>query len=456
MSHTKTCLLTVILLTLLYFGARLPFYQQLPIGEEGLFANMFYNHPTAPNYLLLARIEGRDLYYPFNHPSAPCWIISMAGRFFSAFLPPSRAPEAAVIFLVRWAFSLFQFFIFLLLTISLFLRKDGSPPRLATVLPFAVIISPLAVSSSLVLHVDGSVGVLMAGLVSLAWLAKQKGFFSTRMNGLLISSSSFFLGLGKQEWSLAFGAAAIVTLMYTAARRPAGAKSHAYLIYGLAGCLAGNLLGYAIDPVNYLGGISILFLRSNEFRALSWSDPQTVFFILFRLWMLFTLLSLIVVALALLLKNQAGAAWFSFLFAFFLFLGFLPGLFAQGFAFRYYAPALVSITIAVIGLLPAAPGRWLKTTLLLLCALFIANYGLFAYVAARHQLSVTDGFGLPVKAYFPEAAQIAAHAKENNCVPVLPSWMRYRMPAADFVVPSLSREDAEKLVAQHGKSVCSF
>ncbi len=95
--------------SLLYFGVRVPYYSHPIIGEEGLFADLFYAQPPGPDKLLLAKINGEEIYTAFNHPVPPYSFLAAIGKITNLVIPNSALDEVSKVRLIRFVFSLFQY-----------------------------------------------------------------------------------------------------------------------------------------------------------------------------------------------------------------------------------------------------------------------------------------------------------------------------------------------------------
>lgn len=433
-----------------YFGGRAAFLAQPPIGEEGIFADLFYSRPAGPAYLLLGRIDGREIREPFNHPAPPYELLSALGGVARAVFGLQSFQEWTWIFIARSAFAGFQFVVLFLLGVVVLTAPDQEKRPLLLALILAAGLSPLAVSSSINLYLDGSVGALAAGLFALAVGLEIRGRGSERARLLLVGLAAFGVGLGKQEWSLALlGAAAATALVWFAVFRTKMPRA-ALLLVAVVGCVGGNLVSYGFDPVNYLGHLT--FYQNAD--QLPWSGLHPGRALLRRLSMLLAPLLLAVLGGWFAARRRTPTALFGYFFALFLLAGFLPNLATAGFAFRYFAPALAALIVAVPLLAPEKPGRAQQALLAAGVLIFAVQFAFFRQTAVERHLSVTDGFGLPVAAYYPQKAAMVAAARARGCVPILPAWVKFQFPETDFVIPSVDAAAAERLIRERGKTLC--
>ena len=450
MRRLATILLWLAICAGAYFGGRAAFLAQPPIGEEGIFANLFYSRPAGPAYLLLGRIDGREIREPFNHPAPPYELLSALGGVARAVFGLRTFQEWTWIFVARLAFAGFLFVVLFLLGLAVLTAPEQEKRPLLLALILAAGLSPLAISSSVNLYLDGSVGALAAGLFALAVGMEIRGRGGARARLLLVGLTAFGVGLGKQEWSLALVGAAVATAVVWRVVFRTKTPHAALLLVAVAGCVGGNLASYGFDPVNYLGHLT--FYQNAD--QLPWSGLHPTRALLARLWILLAPLFLAALGAWFAARRRTPAALLGYWFALFLLLGFLPNLATAGFAFRYFAPALAALIVAVVLLAPEKPGRIQQALLAAGVVVFTVQFAFFRQAAVERHLSVTDGFGLPVAAYFPQKAQMVAAARARGCVPILPAWVKFQFPETDFVIPSVDAAAAERLISERGKALC--
>ena len=139
-----------------------------------------------------------------------------------------------------------------------------------------------AILYSTSLQVDGSVGSLLTGLLALSLLAYRYKLIETRKSLLLVFACALFYGFGKNEWTLAFLAALIVSFIFVFVRKNAFTGNFRSVIsllsIALAGLLVGNLISYLFDPINYMGGFGVANSLGkpslNIFEIMSWTPLE--------------------------------------------------------------------------------------------------------------------------------------------------------------------------------------
>lgn len=502
----------LITFVVVYFLIRAPYYGQKLVNEEGMFAYLFVQQPVGPDYGLYGRINGREILGPLQHPALlyePMrWLGAQAERFFDL----QTLSEGEQTFIMRLSFSLFQLSLWILLLL-LVLCKPRIPKKIQGVefreevvrkvshqadreflsslyqpdhdetyalkktltknekrsvlrilttagyllpVPYLVLlifilsISPLAVVTSTQLHVDGSVGVWLVGLLSLgfyaAFLSNRRGLWQSNF---FICIGSFAVALGKNEWSLAllfalvlFVAGAIVPhLMHPPARRSMQP------VYGVArfsffGIILGNAVSYFFDPLNYRGGFDVMFLFSQSSVAQPHVFARWINFFLALFPYLFTLIILFFASTFILfarLKKTDAIPPILFLLFFYstvLFVGYL--LFPWNASARYFAPALIAFSIVITALSQLLPQRYKRIGVLALSAILFNHALIFFLSPNGNRVNRNGGIN-------PQA-----------CVQLLDVADGYLNQQTDFISISFGQEYAEKLARQYGKSLCVY
>ena len=250
-----------------FFSFRMPFYNQELVGEEGIFAHLFINEVQKPNYLLISRIDGVNLMGASQHPAPMYMAINSAGRFTRQFIDFTRLDELGAAFVLRVIFSL----PLLLLGISgiLYVYKQcNSNLYYWLALMLAFITSPVVLVTSTELQVDASFGIGIFGV----WAVTIALLTGRRTGGYRVQAALFFLcnliaALGKNEWSLILLLSLLLATLYVVLRGrgiPHLKEQLAVLFFGFAGLVAGNLLSYWYDPLNYVMGFELMSSMSKN------------------------------------------------------------------------------------------------------------------------------------------------------------------------------------------------
>lgn len=150
----------------------------------------------------------------------------------------------------------------LLCLVVVFSHADISDPTRISLLLFIGIlaVSTLAIETSISLHVDGSVGSFLPGIFVVTVAAYHHKIFPRRVSLIGIFLASVLYGLGKTEWNLALLGAILVTGAYNFLQFKVGKNKPDNSVPGITftGILAGNLLSYAFDRANFVGGYYVM------------------------------------------------------------------------------------------------------------------------------------------------------------------------------------------------------
>ena len=277
--------LFLVLLMLLYFLVRIPFYGIAPFYEEGCFTELFYNHMVNPDYIFWAKIDGVKLYHAPLHPALIYEIISSYGKLWQVLVPPLASWDTIALgVFARFSFSLIQASIVFALILMLLKQNEAKTPLplIALIMGFCLMSPAILYSTSL--QVDGSVGSLLTGLLVLSLLAYRYKLIETRKSLLLVFACAMFYGFGKNEWTLAFLVALMVSFIFVLIRKSAFTGNFrsaiSLLSYALGGLLVGNLISYSFDPINYMGGFGTAGNLGqpslNIFEIMTWSRWKLV------------------------------------------------------------------------------------------------------------------------------------------------------------------------------------
>lgn len=437
----------ILFYAVLFFVARWHFYKSPLAGEEGMFAELFVNRPEAPDFLIHGRIDGRNLYHWPAHPAGMYYMVEGAGVLFS---PLTNAvlwrDDAQITPVLRFLFSLIQFVLFGWVLLFLIYRKERLS-LLSVLIPVAVMISPTAIITSVNLQLDGSVGILMSGVFAMSLLYVSSSKLEKRMSWILLFVGSFFLALGKQEWSMIALAALVCAGLYMAifrSRDSVNIKADTMMLaVVLAGLAAGNLFSYLLESRCYIGGLKIFWSFSEADKLLEGRfDLQKWLYVTeARLRWICIPLALIGVSSLLAISKIKRLKVIEI---FLLFYGFI--LFAAYFVTswapeaRYFAPSMVVLTITVVALLPSKVNPKLLTSVTVITVLMVAADGLFLY---------NNVVKKPRKPYF-DASRINLGPDQVAILTTAEAWNK---PDIDFVNYNAGKEVVETLARKFNKSL---
>ncbi|MFH1491634.1 MAG: hypothetical protein ABII06_22210 [Pseudomonadota bacterium] len=440
--------LRILVLCLLFFLARFPFYEAPLYDEEGKFALLFVNRPAGPAYNLAARIDGKEVFTIFRHPAAMYEILRWTGALGKKWLVDPPRPDDVVTPRLRVMYSGFQ----LLFWLSLFILTNsflsGLSRNLAFILTAVMMVSPLAVQTSCQLQIDNSVGVLMNGVFALTlfWFS-LRGRNDFRARAVLFAASAF-LALGKQEWTAVLLMALGLWLLYLfLLRQRTGENLSPFFSFTklvIAGLAVGHVVSSAYDPENYWEGMFLMWiLRDSTIASGSKSLHKFLVSLEYRMIFLFTLLALAGIGALLMRSGRKKPHPYLVLLIFFG-LGLFGAFFLVGrnsMELRYFAPSLAVLTVACVALLPrvtrgrVSAGLWVLMGAMILHA---AGFGFLQVQQVPHPPAILK--------------EIAVAAERKPGVPYISSAAAWNKPEIDFVSSSMSWEEALIVVKRHGKT----
>lgn len=466
----------ITLFVALFVAVRLPFYSRAMYNEDGIFADIFINHPAGPAYGQIARINGKDVYTALRHPFAPYEIISGAGYLARPLVDFRGMTDGETTFGLRFIFSLFQLSMWLLLLGALCRRSQGwaFAPELALPLGClaALAVTPLAIHNSIELQLDNTSGILMVGLMGFMFYQWQRRTMSPRALLVLAFLAAAFVGFGKNEWSFAF----IATLLfggfvlwldgrwtrYAAENR----RLHwQMLLLLLAGCLAGNVCSALYDWENYIGGVKLLSGLSHKVNVMKTGDLKGWWQLTARRLPYIYTLAVLLALLLCRLWNRVRSGDFA------AFMGLVyPAVLTVAYAAsywnaepRYFAPAFVGAVFAMAMYMPSLPGPRTRKLLVAVALLLALHSAWFLTVRLRldptyltYQMPVwqivlyTPGPPQPERPFW----EVVEFAQWHKCVPILDIADCYNKPWIDYVGTSLGYDDGLRFVQPAGRTFC--
>ena len=453
MKLTKIVLLSLFIL--LFFALRFPDYSRLPTYEEGMFAEIFYNQPSNPKYLLVGRIDGENIYSAPQHPALMYEILGIYGKIWQHLLPIDNYSPIKLTFVARLAFSLFQSSIFLFMIVLIGKGRSQISEREKYVLLVLGVIflssTPLAIDTSLSLQIDGSVGVLFSGILALALFAYHYQVFPLKISNIVVFLSAIFYGWGKNEWSIAlFGALILsfVALFVKSKRTPNKNTSDvSVLLLVFLGLALGNGISYLFDPPNYLAGFDVMTRIhgvSNYSNLLSLAIarfPSIAVIVVLLIVQLFGLVNNF--------SNTKATQLILFFWGGILFFGFFVSPWASD--LRYFAPSLVVCVVGVMLLMGTFwdnfkqkklfnYGIWLAYIYMATLA-FIQIVGIFSQIPDyQSQVAGFDNVELP-------------NTVNEDCLPIMGVGEAFGQ-GIDFISNALSLDHARLLAEDYKHSLC--
>jgi hypothetical protein len=285
----------------------------------------------------------------------------------------------------------------------------------------------------------------MNGLLGLLLLVRARRSVSAPwfLSALLLAT--FFLSLGKQEWSIVLVIALTMWggyLAFLKLRSEQDVTAEAAMLGVMfVGLVLGHLYSYKVDPVNYLGGSDLIVQMTKTQTVAAESG--------FDVWRKRTGRRLPMLLTNLALIGAAGVVaiprWKSLPPTSLLLLLFGLGLFGAFFVSswetdpRYFAPSLLVLTMSVVAFFPQAIS-W--RTQMTLAGIILFVFGHSAYLFVRSRPMITEPNWL---ARGPQ--------QQENSILLLPTGQGWNKPGIDFAGSSLGFEGAIGFAKKYGKSV---
>jgi hypothetical protein len=448
-------LLVLAVFSLLFFAARLPLFSMGWDGQDanGHDADMFVHQPVKPDYFLLARLGGKDIYLPtLGHPAPIYAMYVLMGKIGAQAIDYRTLSDHHIIVMLKIIAALFQLAIWLPL---LWLIARSCPERTARGLGYFAILayalSPIAIQATNEFQMDSMFGFVMAGGYALALLIFDRNTLPLPASAALVAIAAAFLGLGKNEWSLVLTLACFGSVVLLVIAVPLGylrkQPSQRFLVClcaTMVGLTLGNLASYLFEPTFYNSGWDLLarMVRGESIASKSGRDrfieisrerldyiQVHLFLIGFIGWRLVARRSEIspVIVLASLFGLGLFAAFFISTW------GVFP---------RYFAPALAVLCIVSTWLFIEQPVGRAAT------ALGAAAFVWFAVAGVRY-------------ARKPALAQISVHGTVDvsswvkpGCATLMPVEDAYRRKDVDFVHTGMGYEGAAEIAGQFGGRLC--
>ena len=449
----------ILFFSVFYFTVRAPFFNMGWDGSDanGLDVDMFVNHPQKPNYLLIARMNGSDIYAPaFGHPAPMYGMFISMGYVLQKFENYHNLSDAQIIYRAKVIASIFQLLIFVLLLLIIFKdeKRNISPRKLLLYLGiFLVSLTPLAINNSNEFQIDSLFGLAMVGSYCITLAAYLFKCISGKLFYILLFLSSVFIALGKNEWSLLLIISLIACSVYLLARKYLFKQDddtiEPYKIIGISllGCIFGNVLSYLFEASLYFSGWDLLFRMSKQSSIFSKDGIGKLILVTQdRFIFIASLLAMIAYATFIVIRNikkiDSIVILSYFISVFFFFSFFLS---TWGSFSRYFAPSFAAllITMSVAYIKYQKPFNWKNATLFGL-VLFFITYQSISYISDK-KIKAQHTFGIR------DISEIVA---DKSCVPMIPVEDVYNKKTVDFVHLSMGMEAAKTIAKEYGKEIC--
>jgi hypothetical protein len=423
--------------------ARVPFIHNLLVGEEGCVGFLVAN-PTPASELtaqmkpqcLIGNVGGKLEFVEFERTIVPYRIIeSIAGTVTRPLQILDMTDADARTRTVRLAFlALFAIGV----AGAVWMAAKGG--LVSALIVLYALTTPLAVGASIQPQVDGSVGVLLLGLAG--WLLVS----SKRPAAIFIAG--LLVGLGRHEWSLALLGATSLIFAVGFITRTSNIQTTGPILLGVS---AGIALSLSISFSDYINGFGVMRRVTGLANPLVLAERFAIYLVPTALLLAAAALLGLRQARGLLARKPgtlvalvAGGA---------ILVGFgLSGWPGDGFP-RYYTPALVLATYAVLSLIHenglSRPASGLATGALILGLGFNINY---LWSAARQEISITSSPGLNLVQLRKKYDETAAWATRENILPMEHAgfWLYY--PNSPFFSRDMGVPGSIAYLKQHHPS----
>jgi hypothetical protein len=433
--HVNARWLWLLVLSVAFFAVRAPFIDRPLRGEEGTHAAVMVDRPRGPDYCLIGRIGHEQLKVLFEHPALMYEALRTVGALASPILVRSRQKDAVVVPRLRTLFSLFEFSVVLLLGILLVRERVEAISWPNWLLFVSALSMPLLVLTSTEQQMDGSVGVFMNGLCALAIGAAGLSRLSQRSRLALLFAGAAILGCGKQEWSLALLGTVVAWVAYLIVTRQSllsGILPRVVLAL-LCGLLIGNLVSFLYDPVNYRGGYRVMtgISEGHAVWKMNWASYYKVTQEREQWWTVHLVLMALLLVESVASPQRRPFRVLGMIFGASLFFGFcLTGWNSEA---RYYAPAAIVLLVTLLA--GSEPLSVLRKWLWIAASVLLLAEATFRF----HQMPPSGG---------------QCQVEKRPCVRIINSGCGWNKDPADFIVDTLSFEDAARRAAKFNLSVC--
>lgn len=419
--------------------------------SNGHDTDIFVNQPSYPNYFLIDRINGQNNYFPpTGHPGTIYALFSLNGSLVKTIAPLNTMTDQEVVTFLKVMVTAVHLLIYACLGWYILKRIKPTWKRIIALGILVVLAnSPIALYNTNEFQIDSYLGVIMVACLCFTLLP----FLETpqiikRWHYILLALAAAFIGLGKNEWSLMLIASIIAILILyfvinkIIPKQPSDPIFIKMLIVIFCGNLIGNLCSFIFNRDLYLSGLELLS-RMTQNVTIHGSNGSTWFQVMVtRLPYISTIFVLLLALMWMFFrkfKNINYYKLFIFIYGFFLFFAFFIS--SWGDFSRYFAPALMVLTVAFfIYYRDFKLDNILKMILIILVVLVsFQSFTLFKSIWSRSKNDT----------YFSVTTNTS-----DNCVPLLDVGIVYRRPNIDFVHLGMGYVSAESIVEAYGKHMC--
>lgn len=438
-------------LLFLVIAARLPFLSETLRGEEGSFAYLVAGSPASSQLtpdglpqMMIGMLDGAPVFWPFQRTILPYVLLENGPGPVVRALDVFSFPPAERTAIVRGAFLAVY-----LIGVAGLMWRVASLASTGNVYPMAVaafaVTAPLAVAASIQPQIDGALGVMLAGVAAILLIPMRSGLVPQALAARALAAG-ILVGLGRHEWSIAFGLGAVVVLLASLIflRHKTGRKPvFAITAPLLAGMALSAMLSYWLSPTEYVSGFAVQQRLTGVTSPVALAKRDVIHIVSSGV-LLLPLFALLIPKLMSTLRDRPGLVVVT-VAAFVLWAGALstgwPG---DGFP-RYYAPVFIMAATALVSL-PWPPRLQLPLGVVFLIGIVWA--ALIHLEAWRAGGSVFN----PARSVATIGAGYDDTARRSSQAQTLPLahsgiWLYY--PEMSFIGADLGKEGAKAFIDQN-------
>lgn len=440
-------------LAVIYYLSRLPFFPLILRGEEGIFADIFLNHPAGPLYQQMGRLNGETIYTIIEHPALIYETLAFVGSLWQQIIDVAGLSALGLTIFLRFAFSTFEWLIWLLLFVGISLTGPYYQAQHRNKF-FAVLLLSMIWPASLLnttnINIDATVGVWTSGFVCFAVLLFRNRQLPRLPLYVILIGAAFFFGFGKNELSLVFQLALLSTGLLCCIGWRMGCMDTlreplTILLVAMLANLAGNLFNFWFDPVNYQAGWGVLHSRSSQASLMATRD--------FGAWFSMTVerQSFILIHLlfwsSMLLSLWRNRRATEFITLFFFVLG-SALFFGYFFAYsevgaRYFEPSFIALLFGFVTVFSqVAMHRHFKRTFTVFAVIFLLHTGA--------EITTTSIRQVQNPALRQSRFELPPEVQNAGCVPRLEQAAVFNRPEIDYIADT----GLVDTIRRAGREVC--
>lgn len=443
------------LFVIFYYLIRLSIFNS---GWDGSDANghdvdIFLNHRTGPNYLLIGQVDGAKMLGNPDHPALMYEIFSKLGYIFQIFIDHKSLSYPEIVYRIKVMVASIQLTFYIVFFWLIFQKVKSKSGRILTIILGCILAStPLAINSSNEFQLDSLIGWFTVGCISLTIAAAS--FRILRGIKLLIPLflSALVISIGKNEWTLLLLTALVAAAIFLTTRAYLSPdkkndlrKELTIVLVCIAGCIAGNLVSFLFDPANYMAGWHLLTRMSKGASILAENGFENFVRLTKerRIYLYAPALLLTYSTLELIRLKKIGA---ELVILYLISLGFFFGFFFStwGAYPRYFSPAYIAIII-MSGIIYANHHQEYKINIrcLIFSALMLFIFANGIKYARSHQIRDQHQWGIK---------QLPAN---SNCIYSAPIEATYDGgEKINFIVSGMGQTFAEIVGDKHNLRLC--